>query len=116
MKSRPVGEAFVRPRGVIDVVLVAEQRILREGLRKLFEGEAGFSVVADTPDPDDALKSITNLEPHVVIVSLSGRLLAQMMRTLLDLTAASNRARTILLTTTIENGDIARARQLGVSG
>src|SRR6266850_5952057 len=100
----------------IDILLLSEQLIFREGLRKLFEGEPGFSVVADVSDADQAMKAIADARPDVVIASLSGRLLPRMLRKLQNLTAGSE-VRTILLTTTptIEKAHVVQAQELGVS-
>ena len=100
----------------IDIVLVGEQLIFREALRKLFDGEPGFRVVGDAPDADQASTAIAALKPDVVIVSLWGRLLPRMLRKLERLTAAGSHTRTILLTTTIEETNIVQAHELGVSG
>jgi DNA-binding NarL/FixJ family response regulator len=100
----------------IDILLLSEQVIFREGLRKLFEGEPGFNVVGDVSDADQALKVIADVRPDIVIASLSGRLLPRMLRKLQNLTAGSH-VRTILLTTTptIEKAHVVQAQELGVS-
>jgi DNA-binding NarL/FixJ family response regulator len=100
----------------IDILLVGEQLIFREGLRKLFEGEAGFRVVGDAADAEQASRAIAAIKPDIVIVSLWGRLLPRMLRKLEKLTADGGHTRTILLTTTIEETNIIQAHELGVSG
>jgi DNA-binding NarL/FixJ family response regulator len=116
MESTFVTEERVHRTVPVDILLVGEQTMFREGVRKVFEGEPGFSVVGDASDTDQALKAIAHLMPDVVIVGLSGRPLARTMQTLQELTAAGNHARTILVTTTIEDTHVAQAQQLGVSG
>jgi DNA-binding NarL/FixJ family response regulator len=100
----------------IDIVLVGEQLIVREGLRKLLEGDAGFRVVADAADADQAVTLIAAHKPHVVIVSLSSRRFPRTLRPLQHMIASCSHARTILMTTTIDRAQIAHAHLLGVSG
>jgi len=116
MHSTPVTEERVDRTVPIDILLVGEQTMFREGLRKVFEGQPGLSVVGEASDADQALKAIADLAPDIVIVGLSGLPLARTMQTLQDLACAGSRARTILLTTAIENTHIVQAQQLGVSG
>jgi two-component system, NarL family, nitrate/nitrite response regulator NarL len=113
MESTAFAEERVNCTAPIDVLLLGDQLIFREGLRKLFEGEPGFNVVGDASDADQAMKAIADLSPDIVIVSLSGRLLPRMLRKLEEL-AGGSQVRTILLTT-IENKHIAQAQELGVS-
>jgi DNA-binding NarL/FixJ family response regulator len=116
MESTTVMEESVHSTVPIEILLVDEQLIFREGLKRLLQTESEFMVVGDASDPDAALKAIERLQPDVLVVSLSGRLLARMMQTLQDLVAAGNHVRTILLTTTIEKAHIVQAQQLGVAG
>lgn len=116
MEATTVTAERVHPTAPIDILLVGEQRVLRDALRKLFEGEPGFNVVGDASDAGQALNAIRELSPDVVIVNLPGRRLAGMMPAMEDLTAAGSHARTILLTTTIEKTHILQAQELGVSG
>lgn len=101
---------------VLDILLVGEQTMFREGLRKVFEAKPGFNVVGDVSYADQALKTIADRTPDIVIVGLSGLPLAHTMQTLQELAAAGNQARTMLLTTTVENAHIVQAQELGVSG
>jgi DNA-binding NarL/FixJ family response regulator len=115
METTSVSDDRVHSRVTIDILLVDEQRIFREGLRKLFEGEPGFAVVGDAADPDEAVRAIEHLEPDIVIVSLSGRLLAR-MQTLRELRLGGNHVRTIMLTTSMDKTHVVQAQQHGVSG
>ena len=100
------------PRPPIDILLVGEQRIFRDALRKLFDGARGFNVVGDASDVGQAMKAIAALNPDVVIVNVPGRRLARMMPSMRELTDAGSHARTILLTTTIEKTHILQAQEL----
>ena len=106
----------VGAKTAVRILLIDKQLIFREGLKRLFEDEHGFTVVGAAADPDETVKAIGNLEPDILLVGLSGRLLACMLQALHVVAVAGHRARTILLTTTIEGTQIARAHQFGVSG
>jgi len=100
----------------VRILLIDEHLIFREGLRKLLEGEPGFTVVGDAPGPDEALLAVDEQKPDIAIVSLAGRPLVRLMQTLQDLGAERHRVRTIVLAATIERRHIVQALQLGVSG
>ncbi|MFZ5438810.1 MAG: response regulator [Myxococcota bacterium] len=57
------------------IVLVEDQQLVREGLRRLLEQEPRFRVVAEAADGDAALLVLANLETDVVLldVRLPGR-------------------------------------------
>jgi len=116
MERTTVTDESVHNTAPVDILLVGEQTMFREGLQKVFEEEPGFTVVGAVSYADQAVKAIADFMPDIVIVGLSGLPLARTMQTLQELAAAGNHARTILVTTTIENTQIMQARQLGVSG
>ena len=116
MDTEPVALAGADDTPTVQILLVDEHLIFREGLRKLLEGEPGFIVVGDAAGPDDARRSIEEHKPHIVIVSLTGRPLVRLLQTLHDLRTEHPRPRTIVLTTAIERRHIVQAMQLGVSG
>ena len=116
MDITAITDGFDQRTAPIDILLVGEQLIIREGLRRLFEEEPGFRVVGDAADADQAARAIAAIKPDIVIVSLWGRLLPRMLRKLETLTAAGSHTRTILLTTTMEETNIVQAHELGVSG
>ena len=100
----------------IEILLVDEQLILCEGLRKLIEGEPGFNVVGSTGDPEEAVRLVEDRKPDVVIVSLTGRPLVRMLQMLQELTAAGHPARTIVLTAAPEKTPIFQSPHIDVSG
>jgi two-component system nitrate/nitrite response regulator NarL len=116
METTAIGQGLDHGAVPVDILLVGEQLLFREGLRKLLQDQPGFRVVGEAPDADQASTAIAALKPDVVIVSLWGRLLPRMLRKLEKLTAAGSRTRTILMTTTIEETNIVQAHELGVSG
>src|SRR6185295_7048197 len=116
MEATTVTSEHAHPTAPIDILLVGEQRILRDALRELFERERGFNVIGDASDAGQAMKAIAALNPDIVIVNVPGRRLARMMPSMRELTDAGSHARTILLTTTIEKTHILQAQDFGVSG
>jgi two-component system, NarL family, nitrate/nitrite response regulator NarL len=105
-------------RAMVNILLVDEYVIFREGLRKLLEAEPDFTVVGDAADPEEAVRVSRETQPDVLISGLSGRPLIRMMRTLQQQSAGADphAVRTIVLTTTIEKTQMVQALQLGVSG
>jgi two-component system nitrate/nitrite response regulator NarL len=116
MESLTATKERVNDTPTIEILLVDDQLILCEALRKLIEGEPDFNVVASACDPDEAVRLVEAHKPDIVIVSLTGRSLVRMLHTLQELTAAGNLARTIVLTTTLEKTHIFQLPQIGVSG
>lgn len=102
----------------IEIVLVDEQLIFNEGLRKLFEVEPDFNVVGSACDPDEAARLVEEHRPDVVIVSLKGRPLVRLVNRLSNHTgaSASNDARLIVLTTAHEKSHIFRTPHSGIAG
>ena len=100
----------------IAVLLASEHLIIREGLRKLLEGEPGVVVVGDVSDPHEALTVTRAVKPHVVIVSFSGRPLIRTLRSLRQLAPAGEYGRAIVLAARIDNKHMAQALQLGAGG
>ncbi|WP_169944874.1 response regulator transcription factor [Microbispora sp. H11081] len=54
----------------VRVVLVDDQALLRQGLRKLLEVEDGIEVVGEAADGHDALRVIGDRRPHVALVDM----------------------------------------------
>jgi DNA-binding NarL/FixJ family response regulator len=116
MEPVPATSEGIDDTPTVEILLVDEQLIFCEGLRKLFEGERGFRVVASAADPDEAVRLVEAHKPDIVIVSLTGRPLVRLLQMLQDLTAAGHPARTIVLTTALEKTLIFQLSQIGVSG
>lgn len=100
----------------IAVLLASEHLIIREGLRKLLEGEPGVVVVGDVSDPHEALTVTRAVKPDVVIVGFSGRPLIRTLRSLRQLAPAGEYGRVIVLAARIDNKHMAQALQLGAGG
>lgn len=116
MHSEPVAHTGTHDHAMVQILLVSEHLILREGLRKLLETEPGFTVVAGASGPDDAWRAIERHQPDIMIAGLSARAQVRLMQTLQDGASQNHRVRSIVLTTTIERMQTIQALRLGVSG
>jgi len=116
MEPSTVTSERVDDTPAIEILLVDEQLILCEGLRKLIEAEPGFTVVGATCDPDEAVRLVEDCRPDIVIVSLTGRPLVRLLQMLQELTTAGHPARTIVLTTALEKTSIFQSPHVDVSG
>lgn len=54
----------------IDIVLVDDHAIVRQGLRAVLEREADLRVVAEASAPAEALAVVARVRPHVVLLDL----------------------------------------------
>ena len=99
----------------IRVVIADDHTIFRKGLRSVLEAEAGFIVVGEAEDGEQAVELCRSLEPHVLLLDLvmprqSG------MDALAEMATSPTPVRTILLTAGIEKAEIVKALQLGAAG
>jgi NarL family two-component system response regulator LiaR len=56
--------------GVVQVLIVDDHNVVRQGLRFLLEQEAGIEVVGDCPDGESAILAVERLVPAVVLLDL----------------------------------------------
>ena len=63
----------------ISIVLVDEQLVVTEGMRRLFDAEPDFHVVGSACDPHEAARLVEAHRPDVVIASLNGRALVRLV-------------------------------------
>jgi DNA-binding NarL/FixJ family response regulator len=52
-------------------MVVDDHGVVREGIRRVLEGQAGFRVVAETGDPGEVLKLVSAQKPDVVILDVT---------------------------------------------
>jgi DNA-binding NarL/FixJ family response regulator len=99
----------------IRVVIADDHTIFRKGLRSVLEAEAGFIVVGEAADGEQAVDLCRSLEPQILLLDLampgqSG------MDALAEMATSPTPVRTILLTAGIEKDEIVKALQLGAAG
>jgi len=68
-KARKAGEAATGPvPAPISLVLIEDNRLLREGIAALIHTQPGFKVLAASADVDEALKKVRESKPDVVLL------------------------------------------------
>ncbi|MGE3956531.1 MAG: response regulator [Vicinamibacterales bacterium] len=99
--------------GPIRIVIADDHPIFRDGLRRLLDSEAGFKVVAEAVDGEDALLQTREWQPDVLLLDVS---MPRMNG--LDVLASPSlaSAKVVLLTAAIEPSEILRAVQAGARG
>ena len=55
---------------MIRVMLVDDQNLVRKGVRSLLELSEAIEVVAEAPDGSEAIRSIPEVEPDVVLLDM----------------------------------------------
>ena len=95
------------------IVIADDHPIFRDGLKRLLESETGFQVVGECADGVEAVATVNELQPDIVLLDVAmpngGGLNA-----LKEL--ASCASRTILLTAAIDARDVLQAIKLGAKG
>ena len=95
------------------IVIADDHPIFREGLKRLLESEAGFAVVGECADGQEAIAAVNELEPDILLLDVAmpngGGLNA-----LKEL--GHSACRVILLTAAIDARDVLQAIKLGAKG
>src|SRR5689334_8691175 len=55
---------------VIRIVVVDDQLLVREGLRRVFDAVDDFELVAECGDGDEVLPAVTRTEPDIVLMDM----------------------------------------------
>ena len=103
------------PDAMIRVAIADDHPIFREGLRRLLESEADFSVAGEAGDGEEAIALVGRTQPDVLLLDVAMPRLTG-METLRQLADTPHRVRTILLTASITKEEIVMALQLGAAG
>lgn len=56
---------------IIRVILIEEQKVIREGLKILLESESDIKIVGSFSNNQDALSKVEELDPNIVLVSVA---------------------------------------------
>ena len=67
-KPKPNGVRVVEAKRPIALVLIDDNRLLREGLAAMIHGQPGFKVLVASADVDEALTKVRDANPDVVLV------------------------------------------------
>jgi two-component system, NarL family, nitrate/nitrite response regulator NarL len=99
----------------IRILIADDHPILRAGLKVLLQAEAGFSVVGEAGNGEEAVRLARSLQPDVMLLDLAMPGVSG-MEALAELAAAPLPVRSIVLTAAIEKPEIVKALQLGAAG
>jgi DNA-binding NarL/FixJ family response regulator len=99
----------------VRLLVVDDHPVVRDGLRGMFAGDAGFDVVGEAAGGEEAVTLATALEPDVVLMDLrmpgvDGVTAIERLR------AAGNPARVLVLTTYDTDSDVLPAIRAGATG
>ena len=99
----------------VSIVVADSHAILRAALRELLTSVSGFRVVGEAADGREAVKLTRRLRPDVLLLNLivPGPLGEEVFA---ELSSATERPRVVLVTSQVENAELARAFLCGVRG
>src|SRR6185436_19754650 len=97
------------------ILLVDDQRLMREGLRTLLELEQDFEIVGEAADGQAALDSYAQLKPDVVLMDIQMPVLTGVEATR-RLRATEPGARVIILTTFDDDANVFEGLRAGALG
>lgn len=102
-------------QGNIRIVVADDHPVVRFGVKNMLTAEAGFEVVGEAGDGDDAITQTLELEPDLLLLDLAMPKLPglEAMRAIMS---RSPRVKIILLTSTITTQQIIEALQIGARG
>ncbi len=101
--------------GPIKVLLVEDHQIVRQGLRKLLEGESDIEVVGEAVSGRQAVERVRELRPDVVVMDIAMPLLNGLEATS-QIRLASPETRVLILSAHSDDAYIERAMALGAAG
>jgi two-component system, NarL family, nitrate/nitrite response regulator NarL len=99
----------------IRIVIADDHPLVREGLRRLFELQPGFTVVGEAADGVEAVWQAKQLKPDVLLLDLTMPRLNG-LEVLRELGETVDEVRTVLLTAAIEREETVQALRLGARG
>ncbi len=99
----------------IRIVIADDHAIVREGLSKLLGAEEDFQVVGQAADGLEAVQLVQRLHPDALVLDLAMPR-ASGMDVLRELCKLASDCRAIVLTASLERGQIVEAIQLGARG
>jgi two-component system, NarL family, nitrate/nitrite response regulator NarL len=99
----------------IRIVVADDHAVVRFGVKSMLQSEAGFEVVGEAEDGDDAITQTLELEPDILLLDLSMPRLPglEAMRAIMT---KSPRVKIVLLTGTISTQQVIEALQIGARG
>ena len=99
----------------IRLLIVDDQRLMREGLRTLLELEQGFEIAGEAADGEAALEAYTRLKPDVVLMDIRMPGMDGIEATR-RICAQWPEARVIILTTFDDDANVFEGLRVGAAG
>jgi DNA-binding NarL/FixJ family response regulator len=93
------GTASPDSRHAVEILLVAEHIIVREGLRRLLEDEPDLTVVGEAETPAAAVAAAATLTPDIILTGFAGSTLADLLEQLDKLDVPDYKADVVVLGT-----------------
>ena len=111
--KKPAG--FGSPSNPIRIVVADDHLVVRKGVIAMLSNEAGYEVVGEAEDGDDAITQTLELEPDVLLLDLAMPRLPG-LEAMRAIVSRSSGVKIILLTATISTQQIIEALQIGARG
>lgn len=70
MQQNPLSRSEM-PGKNISILVVDDHTLFRQGLRRLFESEDGFTIIGEASDGEEAIRMARTLQPDIVLMDLS---------------------------------------------
>lgn len=99
----------------ISILLADDHTIVRQGLAKVLEAEAGFSVVGEARDGREAISQVEQLKPDVVLMDITMPMLNGIEATR-QIKKSNPKTKVIILSMHSHNRFISELFSLGASG
>jgi two-component system nitrate/nitrite response regulator NarL len=99
----------------VRILIADDHALFRQGLRKLLEEERSFRVVGEAADGAEAVQSVQELKPDVLLLDISMPRHPG-LEALHELETSAGRVRTIVLAASIEKSQMVEALEHGARG
>jgi len=114
-KSKPAAVATPPGMPAIRIVVADDHPVVRFGVKNMLMSDAGYDVIGEAEDGDDAITQTLELEPDILLLDLQMPRLPglEAMRAIMS---RSPRVKIVLLTSTITTQQVIEALQIGARG
>lgn len=99
---------------MIDVLVVDDQQIVREGLRSLLRTDRGLTIVGECSDGAQAIEALNRLRPDVIVMDVRMPVMDGAAAT--EVIRGSQGPPVVILTTFDDDETLARALRAGAAG